>query len=270
MCAVCAEFGGQSVGIWVEASSIGCFSAVIAWVDRRTTARSWCRIWIGIIVFLGVSTGGEEYFSISRLICSNGNSLCILFISVCTHSNSVYTRGKVLVSEDTIVVIICGITFLVGKFACHIVITIGYNGVTCRVGKIYAGTIDWHILIVTTTRIIVGLIDLFVFGADISHYISFCFTSLSIVILYSSEVAQTLLAAPFRAESAVASRLISMKIPFNEETRSTLSQHSIISTLYLIASHTKKIWTAHKFHSLVEDIEMSFPRGFGHCYASCL
>ena len=276
MCAVCAEFGGQSVGIWVEASSIGCFSAVIARVERRTAARSWCRIWIGIIVFLGVSTGGEEDLCITSFVGSNGDVLGIFLVSVRAHGNSIGARCKVFVRKHAVVVVVGGVALLVGEFACYIVVAVGHDGIACGIRKIYFGAIDRHVDIVACSTGVVGLVDLFVFGTNISHDISFGFRSIAIPCCNTAIVAQTLLATPFWAKCAVTSGLVGMEVTFYQITRNTMTKHTIVASIthainrgrtrasilegdVCIQAHISKAIVGMMLHALIMNIKTIWP-----------
>ena len=231
MCAVCAEFGGESVGIWVEASSVGCFGAVVARVGSGTVAGIWRRIWLGIVVLLGVGTGGEEDLSIRCLIGSYSDVLGIFLISVRAHGNSIGARSEIFIHEYTVVVMVGGVAFLVLKHTCYIVVAVGHDGIASSVGEIYFGAIDRHIDIVACSTGVVCLVDLFVFGTNISHDISFGFRSVAIPCCNTAIVAQALLATPFWAKCAVASGLVGMEVSLYQIPWYAMTKHTIVASI---------------------------------------
>ena len=174
----------EAIRIRVHTSSVSSLCAVVS----RIGAAIWCWSRIRSRFFLGICARSEEDLGVRCLICSNGNSLGIFLITISTHCDGISTWSKVLIGEDTVVVVIGSIALLVGKLTCYVVVAIGKDSITCGIGKIYFSAIDRHINIISATCSIVRLVDFFLFCANVPHNISFGFASFFVVILYSTEI----------------------------------------------------------------------------------
>ena len=177
----------------------------------------------------------------------------------------VSTRSQVLEYENTVVVTIGSIVALIGFFAFYIWIAVCLDNLILRVTQNDLRAIDRVVNIVTSTTLVVRLVDLFIFGTNCTHDITLRVCSVAKIVLDTAEIANTFLAAPVWVQCAVTSWLISVEITLGQCTWTTVAQYTIVPTV-----HTQTTLDVHIGHRVVArvlkacivDLKHTLPNGF--------
>ena len=181
-------------------------------------------------------TIAQEDLSISSLICTYSYSTLVVLIATCIYMDSIFTRSQIIINEYTIVLIVSGIDILitVRRVTLSIVVVVSLDNVTCLVTQYYLRTVDWIVhVVVATASVVVVLVNLFLFGTDITHDITLALTSSTEVFLDTTSKTQALLTAPVGVQRTVASWLVSVEITFSQSTWTRLVvQYTVVPTVH--------------------------------------
>ena len=155
----------------------------------------------------------HEDLWIDGLVCSYSYLLYQIFVTSFVYIEGVFTWSQVFEHEYTIVVVVGSIVVLVREFTFYVVVAVGLDHLVCFVAENDLSAVEWQILVVRTSiRDIVLVAEFLSLRANITHDITYFLSSFAIVILDTTEVANTLLAAPLWAQCTVTSRAISVEV----------------------------------------------------------
>jgi hypothetical protein len=116
-------------------------------------------------------------------------------------------------AEHAIVVMVCGIVVLVGEFAFYVVVAVCLDHLVSLIAENDLSAVERQILVIrTSVRDIVLVAEFLSLRAYITHDITYFLACFAIVILDTTEIANTLLAAPLWAQCTVTSRAISVEV----------------------------------------------------------
>ena len=211
-------------------------------------------------------TCGHEYLAVAGLVSFDRNLLYYILVSARMEIHGVLTWSEVLIYKDAIVLVISGIVILVLEHTCYVVVAVSFNHLVLSIAQYHFRTIDRMILVVGTWLWLVEVVSqLFIFGTDITHDISFFLGSTAEPCLDTTIVADTLLTTPVWVHRAVTRWTIDVEIALYQETRITVLQYAEVTGITIdsrLATHLGNItidtWVAHcpvglELHTIIVD-----------------